>query len=85
VKRRTKSRQAVGPLKNVNGEPVTGDKEMATELNNFFSSVFSSEGDGEVPSAQDRQTQKLSQMRITEWAITKKISKLRKEAAAGPD
>jgi len=85
VKKKTKSRPAVGPLKNGKGEMLSGDKEMADELNMFFSSVFSKEGDGEVPRASDKPGGKLEDMRITEWAIKKKIRKLRKEAAAGPD
>jgi hypothetical protein len=37
VKRRTKARQSVGPIKNVAGETIADDKGMADELNKFFS------------------------------------------------
>jgi len=37
VKRKTQSRQSVGPLKNRAGATLTSNKEMADELNTFFS------------------------------------------------
>jgi len=49
VKKKTKSRTTVGPLLDDNKKTLTDDKEMAEELNRFFSSVFTREGSGEVP------------------------------------
>jgi hypothetical protein len=85
VKRRTKTRQSVGPIKTAQGNTVTGDKEMADELNSFFSSVFSNEDTANVPHAEDKDTPTLEKVRITEWEIRKKIRKLKKDSAAGPD
>ncbi len=49
MKGRTKNRTTVGPLKNKNNETVTSSKEMAEELNNYFTSVFTREPVGPVP------------------------------------
>ncbi len=40
IKSKTKSKTSVGPLYNKDRELITGDKEIADELNSFFSSVF---------------------------------------------
>ena len=39
IRSKTKSHTGIGPLKNASGKLVTDDKEMAEELNSFFSSV----------------------------------------------
>jgi hypothetical protein len=43
IKRKTKSRASVGPLKDENGSTVEETEKMAELLNNFFSSVFTRE------------------------------------------
>jgi len=58
---------------------------VADELNNFFSSVFSDEGAGDVPAAADMNTRPLERIRITDWAIRKRIRKLKKDSAPGID
>ena len=85
VKKKTKTRESVGPLKDSAGRTVTGDKEVADELNRFFSSVFTVEDDEHIPTAETLETPILENLKISEWEIKKKIRKLKKDAAAGPD
>ncbi len=40
IKKKTKSRPSIGPLKDKKEKVVTEDQEMAEVLNEFFSSVF---------------------------------------------
>jgi len=84
VKRKTKSRPTIGPLKDKNKRIITDDGEMAGLLNEFFSSVFTRE-DGAVPDAADMDTDNLENISFTAWKVRKKIQKLRPAAAAGPD
>jgi len=85
VKRKTKSRQGVGPLKRGDGSTVTEDVEMAEVLNSFFSSVFTREDLTEIPVAAAGESTPIGRIRITEWEVKKAIRKLKKESAAGPD
>ena len=85
VKKKTKSRQSVGPLRDRNAKVVTEDEEMAEVLNGFFSSVFTREDETNIPRADDMETEEMRGIRVTEWEVKKKIRKLRKDAAAGPD
>jgi len=45
VKRKTKSKATIGPLKDKNKKVITDDEEMAVLLNDFFSSVFKGGGE----------------------------------------
>jgi hypothetical protein len=86
IKRRTKARPTVGPLKDGQGKTVTDDGEMAELLNGFFSSVFTREDPSQLPEAEmGNQVPKMPSVGFTEWDVRKKIRRLRKEAAAGPD
>jgi hypothetical protein len=76
VKRKTKSRPTIGPLKDKNKKVITDDGEMAGLLNDFFSSVFTRE-EGEVPKAADMDTDSLENITFTAWKVRKKIQKLR--------
>ncbi len=84
VKRRTKSRPSVGPLRNGNGSTVTDDGEMAAMLNEYFCSVFT-KGQGQPAVAASTVTATIGQLQITPAMVSKRIDKLRPEAAAGPD
>jgi hypothetical protein len=84
VKRKTKSRPTIGPLKDKDKKVITDDGEMAGLLNKFFSSVFTRE-EGAVPDAVDMDTDNLENITFTAWKVRKKIQKLRPAAAAGPD
>ena len=43
IKRKTKSRAGIGPIARGSGELITDEAEMAEELNEYFSSVFTRE------------------------------------------
>ena len=49
VKEETKSKSSIGDLKDANGEIKTEDKDKAEILKDFFASVFTVEGDSELP------------------------------------
>ena len=85
IKKKSKGRSAVGPLKNEKQEIVTDDGEMANLLNDFFSSVFTRENGAQTPPAEATDAPAMSRVRITEWEVRKKIRRLRQEAATGPD
>ncbi len=85
VKKRTKTRTTVGPIRSRDGGLTKNDKETAEELNEFFSSVFTRE-DQEVPTPEIKPTQtKLTRPRITTADVRKKLKDLRVQSAAGPD
>jgi len=86
VKRRTKTRDPVGPLKKQDGTNVTEPEEMAEILNEFFSSVYTREDTtGIPPVAQKRCRKKLRRTWITTEKVKKKIASLRNNSAPGPD
>ena len=85
VKKKTKSRPAIGPLLDAANQRVTGDKEMAELLNNFFSSVFTREDMQNQPKAVDLETGTLEKVTVTEKAVREKIRNLKPFSAAGPD
>lgn len=85
VRQKTKSRQAVGPLKE-NGAQVSGNIEMATLLNKCFGEVFMRENLSNIPVVEDlTMDSMLTDVKITVATVRKKINSLRREAAAGPD
>ena len=86
LKRKTKTKTSVGPLKNSDGQTVTGNKEMADLLNGYFKSVFSREPAmtrDEEPDPRTNAT--LEDFNITEEKIRAKVRKLRPSSAPGPD
>jgi len=87
LKRKTKCRTSVGPIKDKNGKMVTDPKEMAEIINQYFNSVFNRDGDGPTPtpSEEPELLSVLSSFNITEAKIKEKIKKLRPAAAPGPD
>ena len=85
VKRKTKSRQGIGPLRTEAGETVSDDGGMAEVLNNFFSSVFTREDTGHIPRAEEREAGILEDIVITHRAVRAKIRSLKTESSAGPD
>jgi Reverse transcriptase (RNA-dependent DNA polymerase)/Endonuclease-reverse transcriptase len=86
VKRKTKSRPGVGPLKDVNGKTIQDDGEMAVILNRFFSSVFTREDATQVPEPENVAGQNsVRDVKITVKNVKEKIKKLRADGAAGPD
>ena len=86
LKRKTKSKTSVGPLKKQDGQTVAGNKEMAELLNGYFKSVFSREPDLNGREEPARMTdEKLMDCHITREKIKEKIRKLRPTSAPGPD
>ena len=85
VRSRTKNRVGVGPLKDRSGQLVSGNKEMATMLNDYFSSVFTAERDGppEVQEMDVRRT--LEAVTVTTRKVKDKIMALKPDSAPGPD
>jgi hypothetical protein len=73
IKRKTKSRPCIGPLKDKEKKVVTEDDGMEKILNEFFSSVFTREDVSSIPLAEPLRTEKLENVRITEWQLRKKI------------
>ena len=86
VKQRAKSRTAVRPLKNSNGNAVSDNKEMATIFNSYFCSVFTHEDTENVPDPEQRHRgEVLTEVKVMVKKVKEKIRGLRKGAAAGPD
>jgi hypothetical protein len=86
LKSKLKNKTPVGPLKNKQGKIVSGNKEMAEMLNDYFGSVFSDEPDGPVPRAETSQVEdELRNVRITADMVEKNIRKLKPASAPGPD
>ena len=86
LKRKTKTKVTVGPLKNAEGQTVAGNKEMADLLNGYFKSVFSREPAFDSTAGPAPITEaKLVDFNITEEKIKSKLSKLRPTSAPGPD
>ena len=59
---------------------------MAEELNRFFASVFTLEDLVHIPDAETEGVKKyMDPLRVTHGEIVRRIQKLRKNAASGPD
>jgi hypothetical protein len=64
---------------------VSDNKEMACILNDFFSSVFTKEDKENLPQKERETNVQISEVTVTREEIMKKIYKLRKDSAPGPD
>ena len=86
IKTKTKTRANVGPLK-VNNEVITDNKEMATVLNKFFTSVFTKDDPSVVSPIINKlpSYSVLNQVVFEPHKVRKKIDKLRQGSAPGPD
>jgi hypothetical protein len=85
IKSKMKTRTGIGPLKNNEGQLVSDNKEMACILNNFFSSVFTKEDKENLPQKEKETNVEIGEVTVTREKIMKKIDKLRKDSAPGPD
>jgi hypothetical protein len=85
IKSKMKSRTSIGPLKNREGRLVSGNKEMASILNDFFSSVFTKEDKNILPHKEKETNVQISEVTVTREQIIKKIDILRSDSAPGPD
>jgi hypothetical protein len=85
IKKKTKSKSSVGPLREKNKEAVTGDQETAEVLSEFFSSVFTRDNGEEVPVAEETEVPEMTNENFTERKVKEKIEKLREASVAGTD
>jgi hypothetical protein len=85
VKKKTRSRPSIGPLRNEKNETVTDDQGMTEVLNRFFSSVFTKERTDKIPTAAEMRTEAMPDVGITDKIVRAKIRKLKPASATGPD
>jgi hypothetical protein len=86
VRKKTKTRENVGPLKDGSGQMITEPEQMAEELNRCFSDVFTREDVTNVPRARQHATRtRLTNTFITAQKVRQKIKQLKPTGAAGPD
>jgi Reverse transcriptase (RNA-dependent DNA polymerase)/Endonuclease-reverse transcriptase len=86
LKSKLKNKTPVGPLKLRDGSVISDSAGMAKLLNDYFSSVFSEEGDGAVPRAdQCEVADNLEDVVVNEQTVKKKIRNLKPASAPGPD
>ena len=85
IKSKTKSKPKVGPLLGESGKVTSDPKEMAQELNKYFSTVFTKENLTDVPVKNMEAAKILSNVSITEVKIKEKIKNLKLDSAPGPD
>jgi hypothetical protein len=72
IKRKTKCRSNIGPLKNEAKETVADDQGMAELLNKFFGSVFTREDITIIPSADETETDIMQEVEVTrKWSKTR--------------
>ena len=85
TKSKMKHKAKVGPLKH-NGKLISDNKEIATILNDYFSSVFINEDTGHIPRASAAECEdSVSNLVVNETDIAKKIDKLKESSAPGAD
>lgn len=86
TKDKTKTKSGVADLKKPDGSKTTTDQEKADLLNSFFESVFTVEGDNELPDPPVYKFEnKLENFEITIEKVKKQLSGLNTSKAAGPD
>ena len=79
-------RTGIGPIADPTGTLLTEEKDMAGELNRYFSSVFTREDMTNIPDPPPMRTRsKLKNIFITSQKVRKKILGLKPHSAAGPD
>ena len=87
VNSRKPIKNAIGPLKDVQGNVISSDEGMADLLNEYFASVYTEEDLQEIPSApilyQGREP--LQKINITLERVREKIEKLNVNKSPGPD
>jgi len=86
IKKRTKARTPIGPLKGDDGRNITDPEEMADTINEFFVSVFTREDTTEIPTPRKKRIwSKLKKCWVTTAMVKAKIKELRPNSAPGPD
>ena len=84
INSRKQLKSGIGPLRTANGNIITNNNDMATLLNNFFSSVFTKSGNLELtPSPVSPQN--LSDFSINTTDVTRALNNLNINKSPGPD
>ena len=86
---KAKTKDRIGPLKGTDGRLIDDSQEISKELNSYFLSVFSEEGDEREPEPEQvyrgQELHKLSDIFISKEIVSKEIDKLKKTKSPGPD
>ena len=78
IKKKTCTKSAVGPIRKESGILTSDEKEMAEELNNYFSGVYTREDRDNIPIPEKKPCRsKLTNAWITTAKVKKKIKELR--------
>uniref|UniRef100_UPI00398EB4CB uncharacterized protein isoform X1 n=1 Tax=Pristiophorus japonicus TaxID=55135 RepID=UPI00398EB4CB len=89
VKRKRLVKTNVGPLQSDSGELITGNKEMADQLNKYFGSVFTKEDTNDLPDVLgDRgssEKEELMDILIRQEIVLGKLMGLKADKSPGPD
>jgi len=86
IRRKTKSRTPIGPLKADDGRQINDPGEMAETINDFFVTVFTREDTTAMPEPKLRKVRsKLKKCWVSTAAVKAKIKELRPTSAPGPD
>ena len=87
VNSRKPIKNAIGPLKDAQGNMISDDEGMAELLNEYFASVYTEEDLQEIPSVQIlyQGNEPLRKINITLERVKEKIRKLNPNKSPGPD
>ena len=86
VKSRKPIKESIGPLKDREGNISVSDQDVATVLNNYFSTVFTAERSVELPNLSKTHSGcPLSRLRCTVNEVELKLKNLDKYKSPGPD
>lgn len=84
LRSKTKVKPSIGPLVN-NGRLITDDGEMATILNDYFSTVFVNDASGPTIPTQAANCPSVENLTVTKVQVIEKIDNLKKSNSCGPD
>jgi len=86
IRRKTKARTLVGPLKTEKGRNVTDPEQVAKMINKFFVSVFTREDTQNIPEPRRKNIRsKLKKCWVSAETVRAKIKELRPSSAPGSD
>ena len=87
VKEETKSKSTIGDLRDKDGDLKTEDQEKANILNDFFSSVFTVEGNSELPDFEQKVKDEdfINQIEINAVKVLKQLKSLNVSKSCGPN
>ena len=82
----TKSKSTIGDLRDKDGDLKTEDQEKANILNDFFSSVFTVEGNSELPDFEQKvkDEDSIKQIEINAVKVLKQLKSLNMSKSCGP-